>query len=114
MGTIALAIAWIFAVVRFGKSRRLALHTPDLVASPPGMLPEVCVAFLKVTVYRRLRVVHRLVVAVMDDRASHATEDGFDHIEELSTRWKGRRLNDRALTTLDGSIVLLDAFEEPL
>jgi hypothetical protein len=24
----------------------------------------------------------------VDDRASHAAEDGFDHIEELGTRWK--------------------------
>ena len=75
------------------------------------MLPEVCVAFLKVTVYRRLGVVHRLVVAVVDDRASHAAEDGFDHIEELSTRWQRRGLDDRALTTQNGSIVLINAFE---
>jgi hypothetical protein len=114
MGRSASTIAWIFAVVCSRKGRGLPFHTPDLVAGPPGMLPEVCVAFLKITVYRRLSVVHRPVVAVVDDRASHATEDGFDHIEELGTCWKGRSLDDWTLTTLDGSIVLLDAIEEPL
>src|SRR5215208_2368208 len=103
------------AVVRLREDRRLALLAPDLVARSPGMLPEVRVPFLKVAVERRLGVVQRLVVAVVDDRAGHATEDGLDHVEELSARRQRRGLDDRTTATVeDGSIVLMDALEQPL
>ena len=37
----------------------------------------------EVLIDRRLCVVQRLVIAVVDDRPSHAAEHGLDHVEEL-------------------------------
>ena len=62
------------------------------------MLPKVRVPFFKVSIVRCLRVIEWLVVTVVDDRASHPAEDGFNHIQELSTlrQWNG--LDDRCST----------------
>jgi hypothetical protein len=46
-------------------------------------LQEVRIPIRKVPIHRRLRVVQRLEIAVVDDRAGHAAEHPRDHVEEL-------------------------------
>ncbi len=85
LGKPPLPVTWILAIVCFGESGGFALLAPDLLSGSSGMLPKVRVPFFKVSIDRCLRVIECLVVTVVDDRASHPAEDGFNHIEELST-----------------------------
>ena len=84
--------------------------------SPPSRGCSLKCAFrsVEVAVDGRLSVVQRLVVAVVNDRAGHAAEDGLDHVEELGARGQRRGLDDRTTAAEDGSIVLLDALVQPL
>ncbi|MGD0075504.1 MAG: hypothetical protein ABSD31_14360 [Candidatus Binataceae bacterium] len=83
LGTPPLPVTWILAIVCFGECGDLTLLAPDLFAGPSGMVPEVSVPFFNVPIDRRLRIIECLVVAVVNNRPSHAAEDGFNHIEEL-------------------------------
>src|SRR4051794_29877445 len=76
----------IFAVVCLREDRRLALLAPNLVTDPPRVESVMFVPLVEVPVDGRLRLVQGLVVAVVDDRAGHAGEDGLDHVEELGAR----------------------------
>src|ERR1700674_5463038 len=83
LGT-ASPVSRVLAVVRLGKDRRLTLFPPQFFAGTSGGLPEVIVPFGEIPIDRRLSLVHRFVVTVVDNRARHATEDGLDYIQELS------------------------------
>src|SRR4051812_18663475 len=74
-------ISRVFAVVRFREDRRLALASPEFFAGAPWMLAEVVVAFCKIPVDCRLGLIQRRVIAVVNDGAGHAAEDGFNDVE---------------------------------
>jgi len=80
----ALSEPRIFAIVEFRKFGWSRLLAPYLPASSLRVISEVGVAFIEVSVDCGLRFLHRLVVAVMDDRCRHAAEHGLDDVEELS------------------------------
>ena len=68
------------------------------------------VAFLEVSIDGSFGFVHRFVIAVVNDGAGHAAKYGFDHIEELSTRWQGRGLDDGAGVSCGSGIVKVNTF----
>jgi hypothetical protein len=47
------------------------------------VLKEVGIPIREVPVHRGLRIVQGFVIAVMNDRLSHAAEHRLDHVEEL-------------------------------
>jgi hypothetical protein len=49
----------------------------------------------------------------VNDGASHAAENRFDHIEELRAGWEWRRINLRAVAANTG-VMCIDAFEQLL
>jgi hypothetical protein len=73
----------------------------------------VSIAFAEVPVDRRLGLVDRPIIAVVNDGAGHAAENGFDHIEELCAGWERRRFNLWAVTANRG-VVRVDAYEQLL
>src|ERR1700686_5641517 len=79
-----LSITRILAVVRVRKCRGFPLAAPDFLPGSLGMLPEIGIPISEVTIDCRLCDIHRLVIAVVDNRTRHATEDRLDHIQELS------------------------------
>src|SRR5271155_95642 len=90
------------------KKWRVRAPCPRLLSGSSGMLPEVRVPFFKISIDRCLRVIECLVVTVMDDRASHSAEDGFNHVEELSTRRQWNGLDDRSSAASGNCIVSSD------
>ena len=79
-----LPIMRILAVIRGRKCRGLPLATPDFLPGSLGMLLEIGIPIFEVSTDCRLCDIHRLIVAVVDDRTRHATEDRLDYIQELS------------------------------
>jgi hypothetical protein len=77
------------------------------------MISEVVVALIEVPVNCAFRVIHRLIVAVLDYRAGHSTKNRFDHVEELRAGRKWRCFDGWALTP-DNKIVFIDALKELL
>ena len=65
------------------KFRGHALIAPNLVSRPPGMLMKVGIPFVEITVDCILAVGNGRIIAVVDDRPGHATEHGFNYIQEL-------------------------------
>jgi hypothetical protein len=57
------------------------------------MVPKLCVPFGKIPIDRSFSLIHRFVIAAMDDSTRHAAEDGLDHVQELSTGWQWRRFD---------------------
>src|SRR5690348_4962753 len=87
MGTgNASPVTWIFAIVCFREDRWLTFFAPNLVPGLSRMKAVMLVPFIEISIDGRLRLVQTLIVAVVDDPASHTTEDRFDHVEELGAR----------------------------
>ena len=76
----------VFAVIGFGKNGWRSFFSPYLVSRSPGIFFEPVVAFRKVTVYRLLRFFDCGIVAVVNDRPSHAAEDRLDDVQKLRAR----------------------------
>ena len=75
----------IFTIVEFRKFSRPRFLAPHLRASPPRVISEVGVALIEVPVNRGFRLIHRLIVTVLNYGARHTAENRFDHVEELSS-----------------------------
>ena len=76
----------ILAVLPFAKFARHALHSPDLLPRPLGVLRKVDVSLVEMAVDRFLRRFDRRVVAVVNDSSGHSAKYRFDHVQELCSR----------------------------
>src|SRR5262249_13520900 len=85
----------VLAVVRLGELTRGRLLPPDLIPGPLRMQPEVLVSLVEVPIDGLPGFVHRLVIAVVEDRLCHAAEDRLDNIQELGTGGERDQLHPR-------------------
>jgi len=70
----------ILAVIRVRKCWGFPLAAPDFLSGSLGVLLEIGIPISEVLIDCRLCDIHRLVIAVVDDRTRHATEDRLDHV----------------------------------
>src|SRR6202790_770723 len=66
---------YVLAIIGIQKFTRRPLLSPDRPASPSRILAECAVTFIDVADYRSLGVFDRSIVAIVDNRARHPTED---------------------------------------
>jgi hypothetical protein len=107
-----LSVTRVLAVVRVGKGGRLALVTPDLFPSSLRMLQEIVIPIFEVSVDCSLRVIHRLITAVVDDRARHPAEDRLDHVQKLSAGRQRCGLDQWTALTSYHRVVSFDSCEK--
>jgi hypothetical protein len=69
------AIHWIFAIVAFFESCFDPFFAPYAIARPLGVVLEMFVSFVKVSIDCCLAFIDALIVAVMDDCLGHTAED---------------------------------------
>ena len=79
---LASPISWVFAVINLRKGRGFTLFAPVFLPARGG-LPEVVVPFREIPIDRRLSLVDRLVITVVDDGPRHAAKYGLNHVQEL-------------------------------
>jgi len=80
---------------------------PQFFLPARGGLPEVVVPFREIPIDRRLSLVDRLVITVVDDGPRHAAKYGLNHVQELGAELNLRvqfRIRDEFVmaVTLDG------------
>ena len=68
------SVVGVLAVIGFGKFCWFALIAPYLLACCLGILFEVRVAFLEVSIDGSFGFVHRFVIAVVDDGPGHTAK----------------------------------------
>ena len=69
------AVPYVLAIIGIQKFTRRPLLSPDRPASPSRILAECAVTFIDVADYRSLGAFDRSIVAVVDNRARHPSED---------------------------------------
>src|SRR6516164_7737983 len=110
------AVLWVLAVLTLLERGDDALLSPDFAAGPFWVRSEEGISLREVPIDCLHCLVHRLVVAIVDDRLGHTAEHGLYDVKKLGPgRERGQTDRGRPvfLAVLAG-IDLLDPVQEPL